>query len=267
MAHLIAGFPTVDESIEIGRSLVAGGAGYLELQFPYSDPTADGPTIETACGRALEAGFRVDRGFEIVRKLSIENRRRVPLFVMSYAGLVFARGVERFVREAKACGAAGVIVPDLMPDYDEGLFACGAGVGLHVVPVIAPSIGSDRLDRILAFKSPFLYAAVRTGITGVRTVIDNRVRRFLERIRRPGTKIIAGFGISDYGQARELRKYADVLVVGSAFVRTVLDAVSSGLDIQEAVRYKALDISGRLTGGASEKEKAAYRRRNTQSGR
>jgi len=255
MAHLVAGFPDKTGSIEVGRGLVEGGAEYLEVQFPYSDPTADGPTIQTACGRAVEDGFRVNDGFDVVETLAHETNGETPIFVMSYAGLVFARGVERFVRDAKERGAIGLIVPDLMPGYDEGLFDIARREEMTAVPVVAPSVTPTRLAEILELRSPFVYAAIRTGITGTKSVIDEHVREFLMSVRRPSTRLIAGFGITEYEQARALQQFADVLVVGSAFVRVAIDAASTAADMRESIRQKALE----LTGGAdrSEEEKAA----------
>ena len=242
MSHLIAGFPNLAESARVAQGLVDGGSEFLEIQFPYSDPTADGAAIQAACESALKSGFRVDDGFRLVAEMSKSIDR--PIFIMSYAGLAIARGIERFLSEAKKSGAAGVIIPDLMPGYDEGLFETGAKYGLAVVPVIAPSVTDVRLEEILAIESPFLYAAIRTGITGKRSAIDSSVVDFLLRVKRPGTTLIAGFGISDADQAQNLQAYADVLVVGSAFVRTVADGIESNSDIREVVARKASDLSG-----------------------
>lgn len=258
MAHLIAGFPDLDVSRVIADGLVDGGAEFLEVQFPYSDPTADGPVIQAACSSALDRGFRVDDGFEMIADLAAGYD--TPIFVMSYGGVVFARGINRFVADARNAGAAGVIIPDLMPGYDEGLFDAGADAGLAVVPVVAPSVSQTRLAEILDLKAPILYAAIRTGITGVRTQIDAGVALFLESVRSPETTLIAGFGVSNRDQARRLQRHTDVLVVGSAFVSVVFDAIGTGADIRSAVASRARDLTSRTA--RTEKEETPDGRGN-----
>lgn len=253
MAHMVAGYPDMATSREVAAGLIEGGAAFLEIQFPYSDPTADGPAIEQASNSALENGFRVNDGFELVRQISSQGP---PVFVMSYAGLVFSRGVDRFLHEAAEAGAAGVIVPDLMPGYDEGLFDAAARNNIAAVPVVAPSVTPARLEEILAVKSPFLYAAIRTGITGVRSSIDGSVEAFLGRLRSPNRTLIAGFGISDYSQAAQLQRHADVLVVGTALVRAVATAHAKGADVRRAAITRIHEITGRA--GRVEEEEAAH---------
>ncbi len=262
MAHLVAGYPTMEGSFETARGLVHGGARYLEVQFPYSDPTADGPAIQEACKKSLEKGFTVDAGFSLVRR--IVNELQKPLFVMSYGGMVFARGVGLFVAECASAGAVGVIVPDLPPGYDEGLYDAGEVNGVAVVPVVAPSVSAARIHEILALKSPFLYAAIRVGITGNRSKLDRGVIEFLTGLRQPGTTLMAGFGITAHEQAAELQRYADVSIVGSELVRTVSEADKTGVPVYPAIRRKAAEIIGGTD--FLEKEKTPDRRRNTGSG-
>ena len=242
MAHLIAGFPDIDTSLSVADGLVDGGAEYLEVQFPYSDPTADGPAIQSACSSALRGGVRLDDGFHLVARIC--RKHKTPVFIMSYAGTVFARGVKRFVDDARSSGAIGLIVPDLAPGFDESLYEHGASAGLEVVPVIAPSVSPSRLESILALKSPFLYAAIRIGITGRASIIDQSVADFLHAVRRSGTKLIAGFGIDSYDRALALQRHADVLVVGSAFVRVVADAYENGRNIYDETKEKARQLCG-----------------------
>ena len=152
MAHMVAFYPDLARSRDVARGLAEGGAAYLELQFPFSDPTADGPDIQRACSAALEAGFTVDAGFELTAEIC--GSVRVPVFLMSYANLLFTRGVKRFLAEAAACGVRGVIVPDLPADYDEGLFREAVETGLmHSPRWLSPlALVSNRLTI-----KPFLW--------------------------------------------------------------------------------------------------------------
>jgi tryptophan synthase alpha chain len=163
MAHLVAFYPNREASIEVARALVAGGCSYLELQFPFSDPLADGPVIQQACGRALEAGFRTEEGFRLLGQ--IREIAEVPIFLMSYVNLVFSCGMGEFLRRAKDAGASGLIVPDLPMDSDEGLYDLGHALGLSVVPVVPPGIRSDRIKLVDEKRPDFLYVALRKGIT------------------------------------------------------------------------------------------------------
>ena len=136
MTHMVAGYPNGTSDFDVARGLIDGGSGYLEVQFPFSDPSADGVPIQEACVRALDGGFTVDAGFELIER--IRKITDLPIFIMSYGSVVFARGIDRFVSDGKRTGASGFIIPDLMPGYDEGLFASAAKLGVPAIPVLPP---------------------------------------------------------------------------------------------------------------------------------
>lgn len=244
MAHMVSGYPNIDTSIAVGRALVAGGCSFLEVQFPFSDPTADGPAIQDACTRALDAGFRVSAGFDTIRALAGDGG--VPIFIMSYASVVVAFGVPRFVEEAKAAGASGLIIPDLPIDADEGLFAAGRARGVHVVPVVVPTMRDDRINLVLAAKPEYVYAALRTGITGSYTEIGEANLAFLDRLHPIGAKILAGFGVQEHAQVAALQPHVHAVVSGSALVRIVRQNEGSPQRIAEAVRAKTAELVGTL---------------------
>ena len=225
MAHMMAFFPSREESLAAARGLAAGGATYLEVQFPFSDPSADGPLIQTAGTAALEAGFSVAAGFDLVR--DIVESTGLPVFVMSYGNLVYRKGTDAFVRAAREAGVTGLIIPDLSPGNDEHLYEAGREHAVEVVPVVAPSVTDARLARIAEERPRYLYAALRLGITGSHTDIGEENLRFLDRLRPIGAKIIAGFGISSPEQVRFLAPHVHALVVGSAFVKTIIEAVEA----------------------------------------
>jgi tryptophan synthase alpha chain len=228
MAHMVAFYPDADGSFAAARALSDGGARYIEVQFPFSDPTADGPLIQEACRRALERGFKVWGGFELVSRIA--KTCGAPLFVMAYANTVFFHGVERFVEAAARCGARGLIVPDLPHDYDEGLYEAAARGGIEAIPVVAPSTSDERLEAVLSCRSSFVYAALRTGITGAYTEIWSRNTAFLERVARHGKKILAGFGVSERRQVEALAPRVHACVVGSAFVKAIAQAAAQSAD-------------------------------------
>ena len=166
MAHMVAHYTDRAASLSVARGLLDGGCSYLEVQFPFSDPTADGPDIQAACTAALAAGFTVTDGFRLVAEIHHEG---VPIFLMSYANMLFTHGIEKFLTRCAASGVAGVIVPDLPPDYDEGLFEAAARRGLSAVPVVSPSMREERLRRVGALRPRYIYATLRTGTTGALT--------------------------------------------------------------------------------------------------
>jgi tryptophan synthase alpha chain len=240
MAHLVAYYPDRESSLEVARALIDGGASYLEFQFPFSDPTADGPAIQRACARALEKGFTVDGGFRLLDRIG--RLAKVPVFVMSYANPVVRRGAKDFVRRCREAGACGIIAPDLPVGSDEGLYAEGKSAGLEIVPVLAPTMTDDRLALIKAAGTGFLYAALRKGITGETTAIGEENLSFLKRVSSPGAKVLAGFGISRRDQVEALAPHVHAVVIGSAFVRAAGDAAGPEAAAADAGRsaYKAV---------------------------
>jgi tryptophan synthase alpha chain len=247
MAHMVAWYPDQARSMEVARGLSEGGCAYIELQFPFSDPTADGPDIQRACSAALDAGFTVDSGFQCAE--SIAGSTNVPLFIMSYANLVFTRGTARFLADAKACGASGVIVPDLPPDYDEGLFRSAADLGLAAVPVLSPSMRDERLSRVEGLGAEYLYVTLRTGTTGSFTEIDSPGLKFLSRVAELDhagkARILGGFGVSTREQVKAFSPHVHAVVVGSALVRLV----AAGGDVCASVRAMVKELSGADAGG------------------
>lgn len=278
MSHLVCHFPDREGCLETARALADGGSSYLELQFPFSDPVADGPAIQEACARALAAGFTVSEGLGVVE--AIAARLPVPLFVMCYANTAYVNGVESFVKRCARAGARGLIVPDLPVDRDEGLYGACRSHRVHAVPVVSPSVSDERLGLILRHASPYLYAALRRGTTGADTSLDRESLDFLRRATSrhlgearhgggPGgearhgrggpatpehetgqggrVRVLAGFGISSPGQVKELAGLVHAVVVGSAYVREILAAGRP--DLYRAVRRKAEELTG-SAGGA-----------------
>ncbi len=238
MAHLVAGYPDEQGALAAALGLAEGGASFLEVQFPFSDPTADGPLIQEACDAALRGGFRVAGGFELVRRLRGETG--LPVFIMSYAGLVVARGIEAFLQEAARAGAEGLIVPDLPVDADEGLYARGRELGLAVVPVAVPDTRPQRLALMAATGARYLYAALRRGITGQPTELGPENLAFLSRAADLGLKVLAGFGIQSRAQVRALCPHAHAVVVGSRFVQAIRGAAAGGPGAVRAAAREAV---------------------------
>lgn len=228
MTHMVAGYPDRERSLAVVRGLIDGGAAYLEIQFPFSDPSADGPTIQAACGAALAAGFSLDEGFTLVEEAAAMSD--IPIFIMSYANPVFTLGVDAFAARARKAGAAGLIVPDLTIDADEGLYAAGRKAGLAVVPVLVPTVSSARLESLLEAGAEYLYIALRRGITGRETQIAAETTDFLDRCASGGARLFAGFGIRTPEQIELLAPHVEAAVVGSALVEVIAQSTGGTAD-------------------------------------
>lgn len=230
MTHMVAYYPDRERSVRIARALERGGASYLEIQFPFSDPTADGPVIQRACSTALGSGFTTKGGFRLVKELKAELT--IPIFIMSYGSLVYACGIDSFVSEAAQAGAAGLIIPDLPIGHDEGLYQACREHGIECVPVVTMNILEQRLSLILESSPEYIYCALRAGITGERTELTESQVSFLSRLGSSGAKVLGGFGIRSGEQIRMVCTHAHAAVVGSRIV----EAIDAGLQTGEITR-------------------------------
>ncbi len=226
MSHLIPFYPDLTASRRVAETLAAAGVSYLELQFPFSDPSADGPVIQAACTAAIENGFTVDAGFSFTKGVCADCG--IPVFIMTYAALVFARGIGRFVDEAVRSGARGLIIPDLPVDSDEGLLEAGRAAGLAVVPVLVPGMSPERTELYRKQDFEYIYAALRRGITGSHTDLGDENLDFLRGLSEGGSKVLAGFGVDSREQVEVLHPLIHAVVVGSAFMRIIETAGEKG---------------------------------------
>lgn len=243
MAHIVPFYPNRSASIAAVRALVDAGVRYLEIQFPFSDPTADGPTIQDACSTALDSGFTVEKGFEFIDE--VRTITDTPIFLMCYGSLVFTPGVRKFVARAAEHGVRGLIVPDLPPDYDAGLYAACREFTVDAVPVLVATSSAERVKLVLGSRPAYVYVALRAGTTGSDTQLSRESIEFLDRIKSGGARVFAGFGIRRSDQVIALADYCEAAVVGSAFVRTIAEAASGG---DEEVYRTLRAFAGELVG-------------------
>lgn len=221
IAYLVAGHPDTAGFLTAARAVIDGGADILELGMPFSDPVADGPTIQRAHTRALEGGMTVNRYFESVRE--VRKTSEIPLLLMVYCNIVHRRGVERFYREAKEAGADGILIVDMPPEEGERALEAAGKNGLDQIFLIAPSTSNERLGLILKSAGGFLYLASLLGVTGARERLSDEASLLISRVR-PHTRLplAVGFGISRPEHASALcAAGADGIIVGSALVKIV----------------------------------------------
>ena len=243
MGHIIAGFPNIETSYLAAIAVGGGGVDLLEVQFPFSDPTADGPTIEGACYEALSNGFKIADGFELVKRVT--TTLTIPILIMTYSNIVFKYGVEKFVKKSKESGVSGLIVPDLPLENDEGLNKYCQNYGIDNIFVVAPGCSKDRIKKLSQNGSAFLYTVARRGITGKKTEIDSSVTEWLKLVKENSVLPIAtGFGIQSKAQIDELITKSDIAVVGSYFVNAIKDAFQKGLDIKTTLSNSTKNLIG-----------------------
>ena len=222
MTHVVVGYPSLNETVAIVKAMAEAGADFVELQIPFSDPLADGPTIMRACEESLANGTKVKDAFSIMKQLSAEVS--VPLLFMSYYNIVFRYGVEKFCRDAKEAGASGLIVPD-MPIDEEGeehFYAFAEKFDLHVIHVISPASTHERLKKNAVLSKGFIYCTARQGITGAKKELDPAIRSYLQEVKKYfSIPVAVGFGISNRDHISSLKKEADIAIVGSALIDVI----------------------------------------------
>jgi len=230
--YLTAGDPDLETTCHLAAAMEQGGADLIELGIPFSDPLADGATIQRASQRALQGGVDLDAILETCEK--IRRSSPLPLVLMSYYNPILRYGLQSFVKDAAGAGVDGVIVPDLPPDEVEAekFLRIARPGNLDLVFLVTPSSTDQRIDLVNAHASGFIYCVSLAGVTGARQQMNAGLKTFIERVRRRTDKPLAvGFGISTPAQAREIARYADGIIVGSAIV----DIVQRAKDKREAV--------------------------------
>ena len=222
-----AGDPDLATSKQIVLKLAENGASLIELGVPFSDPMADGPTIQASSQRALEAGTTLPDILQMVR--DIRRKIEIPLVLFSYLNPLYRYGLERLAHEAAEAGVDGVLVTDAADEVGFVVSQVLNSCGLDLISLIAPTTTDERLERISAGASGFLYAVSRAGVTGAQSATDSSAEQLVTRARRfTDLPIAVGFGISTRDQIADVWRYADAAVVGSAIVAEIERSISGG---------------------------------------
>ncbi len=223
IGYLPVGYPSVDVSIDAMRAMVAGGVDVIEVGVPYSDPVMDGPTIQAAAEPAVQAGVGMP---DALRAVAAVTGAGAAAVVMSYWNPIERYGIDRFATDLAAAGGSGAITPDLIPDEAGPWLAATDRTGLDRIFLIAPSSTDARLAATVAACRGFVYAASTMGVTGTRTSVGNAAEVLVGRARAvaPDFPVCVGLGVSSGDQAAEVAGFADGVIVGSAFVRRLLDS-------------------------------------------
>ena len=247
IGYLPAGFPSVDGGIAAMQAMVECGVDMVEIGLPYSDPLIDGPTIQAAAEQALAGGVRIDDVYRTVEAVAATG---AAVVVMTYWNPVQRIGVDRFAARIADAGAGGVITPDLIPDEAGEWLAASEAHGLGRIFLVAPASSDERIATVCRASSGWVYAASTMGVTGARDAVSGGAADLVARTRKAtDLPVCVGLGVSSGAQAAEVAAYADGVIVGSAFVRRVLDAADAPAGLA-AVRAFAAELAAGVRGHA-----------------
>jgi tryptophan synthase alpha chain len=248
IGYLPAGFPSLEGSIAAMRAMVEGGCDIIEVGLPYSDPAMDGPVIQAAADKALALGTTTP---DVIRAAGAVADTGAAALVMSYWNPIEHYGVGRFAEELAKAGGSGVITPDLIPEEAGPWVEATDEYGISRVFLVAPSSSDERIALTAGACTGFVYAGAVMGVTGARDQVGSAAEALVARTRRATDKpVCVGLGVSTGDQAAEVAAYADGVIVGSAFVRRILDARDQAKGA-EAVRQLAAELAAGIRRGSA----------------
>ena len=233
VSYIMGGDPDLETSLAVMKGLPGAGVDIIELGVPFTDPMADGPTIQLAGQRALEGGQTLAKTLDMVRRFR-EGDNETPIVLMGYYNPIYCRGVEQFLSDAKSAGVDGLIVVDLPPEEDSELCIPAQAAGLNFIRLATPTTDDKRLPKVLQNTSGFVYYVSITGITGAAAAQATEVGPEVARIKAAtDLPVIVGFGISTPETAQQIASVADGCVVGSAIVKEIAE----GKPVDEVLDY------------------------------
>ena len=220
IAFIMAGDPSLAVTEKLIYELVSSGADIIELGVPFSDPIADGPTIQKASERGLKSKTTLAGVFNLVKKA--RNQMQTPMVFLIYYNLVFHYGLERFVKDAVRSGLDGVVIPDLPPEESKELCKIAKKNKFSVIPLLAPTSSIGRIKKVSSVATGFIYYVSLTGTTGARKKLPKELGESLKNIKKiTNVPVCVGFGISTPAQVKEVQKFADGAIVGSAIIKVI----------------------------------------------
>ncbi|QSO53459.1 tryptophan synthase subunit alpha [Alicyclobacillus curvatus] len=246
---LNTGDPDFDTSVELFRTVIRAGADIVEIGAPYSDPLADGPVIQASAVRSLKSGFSLPSVFEMTSLLRADTDAGLVLF--SYFNPLLQYGIDRFFQDAVNAGADGVIVPDLPFEESADVLSAADASGIHLIPLVAPTSSEERVRKICEHARGFVYCVSSLGVTGERATMSERLQDLVKTAKAyTNVPVAVGFGVSTPLQARNIARFADGVIIGSAYIRRI-EAALHDKDVQSG-RQHAIDAVESFTRELSE---------------
>jgi len=242
--YICGGDPNIDITYKLVLALDRTGADIIELGVPFSDPIADGPTIQKASERALKNKVTLDQLLELVADLRMETQ--VPIVLMGYYNPIFVMGIDTFFAKSRSVGVDGVIIPDLPIEESNPIKKIAKQYDIKVIFLVAPTSNVERMKKIAKSGNGFIYCVSVTGVTGIRQNVSNELEPMITELRRhTETPVCVGFGISNPEQAKSVAELADGVVVGSAIINHIESNLGNEADIVQSVsRFSAELIQG-----------------------
>jgi tryptophan synthase alpha chain len=223
---LTAGYPTIEDTVNLVLTCVESGADMIELGMPFSDPLADGPTIQESSNVAIENGVNLPIIFDMVKQ--IRQKSEIPIILMGYINPIISFGIEAFCQEASRAGVDGLIIPDMPIDEQDILVSHSRRLGLSMIHLVAPNTTDDRMKLVDENSDGFVYCVSVTGVTGARdgNTVSESVDTFIDRVKRNITRnpVLVGFGIKSREDALRISNKTDGYIVGSALIQAIKDA-------------------------------------------
>ena len=242
MPYLCAGDPTPELTAKLLLTLEAAGADLIELGVPFSDPIADGPTVQRASERALAHSISLQQTLEIVR--SLREQTEIPIALMSYYNPIFRMGEAAFCKAAQEAGVDGLIVPDLPPEQAQPLLEIAPKYNLATIFLAAPTSPPERMQLIASVSTGFIYCVSVTGVTGARATLSDEIDPMITELRKHTDKPISvGFGVSTPEQAKQVANIADGVIVGSAIINVIEAHINDETKLLTAVKQFASDLA------------------------
>ncbi len=236
VAYLTAGYPTLKMTEKLVLLIEKNGADIIELGMPFSDPIADGPTIQYSSSEALKQGMTMNKFFNLIQKL--RKKTQIPLVMMGYYNPIFQYGIKKFAKKAAKIGLDGVIIPDLPPEESKSLTLVLKEAGISQIFLISPVTDLDRIKMISRVSSGFIYYVCVTGVTGARNNIPagyaQQVRKIKEVTKTP---VYVGFGISTPSQVKSITRCADGVIIGSALIKIIQQSKNENNLFKEISSY------------------------------
>lgn len=241
IAYIMVGYPNEKATIAVIRGLIRGGADIIELGFPFSDPLADGPVIQNASTKSLENGTKINKFFNIVKKIRKETE--TPLILMTYTNILYHKGYAKFIAEAKKAGIDGFILPDMSIEESKEYLASAKNMS-DTIFLVSPNTAKSRIEKITKASTGFLYLVAVYGTTGVKTGIQNytlKAIKDVKKITKGKIPVGVGFGVST---PEDVKKYinagADAVIVGSAFLKIIEKTPQNKLESSIMIFTKSL---------------------------
>ena len=248
VSFITAGDPDLDLSLQIMQGLPAAGVDIIELGMPFSDPMADGPAIQLASQRAINAGVTLQKVLDMVRQFRATNQT-TPIVLMGYYNPIHAYGSDKFLADAKSAGVDGLIIVDLPPEEDSELCLPAQRHGIHFIRLVTPTADAARLKVILQNASGFLYYVSVTGITGTKQASEEPIQQAMAMIRaQTDLPVVVGFGVNTPESVKTIGQLADAVVVGSAIVSQIAGQLDAKGKAKAGLVEHTLKFVRELTG-------------------